>query len=66
MLRSRVRQIHRAFDRAREEFGYPAPYRGVYPIKVNQKRWVVSALLEEGRSHGLGLEVGSEIALADD
>jgi len=60
VLRSRVRQIHRAFDRAREEFGYPAPYRGVYPIKVNQERWVVSALLEEGRSHGMGLEVGSK------
>ena len=60
ILRARVRELNAAFDRARNEFGYQAPYRGVYPIKVNQERWVVESLLAEGRAHGLGIEVGSK------
>lgn len=60
VLRARVRELNAAFDNARREFGYEAPYRGVYPIKVNQERWVVEALLAEGREHGMGLEVGSK------
>ena len=63
VLRAQVRQLHAAFDNAREEFAYSAPYRGVYPIKVNQERWVAEALLQEGRAHGLGLEVGSKAEL---
>ncbi|MEM9383253.1 MAG: arginine decarboxylase, partial [Planctomycetota bacterium] len=36
LLRARVRDLFQAFDRAREEYGYEAPFRGVFPIKVNQ------------------------------
>lgn len=60
ILRARVRQINAAFNHARREYDYRAPYQGVYPIKVNQERHVVEALLAEGRSYGMGLEVGSK------
>ncbi|MFT5733888.1 MAG: arginine decarboxylase [Planctomycetota bacterium] len=60
LLRARVRDINRAFNNAREEYGYEAPYRGVFPIKVNQERSVVETLMSEGRKHGMGLEVGSK------
>ncbi|MEM1450187.1 MAG: biosynthetic arginine decarboxylase [Planctomycetota bacterium] len=60
LLRARVRDLFHAFDRAREEYGYEAPFRGVFPIKVNQEREVVETLMDEGRSFGLGLEVGSK------
>ncbi len=60
ILRARVREMNNAFNTARAEFGYQAPYRGVFPIKVNQQRHVVEALLTEGRRHGMGLEVGSK------
>jgi arginine decarboxylase len=60
ILRNRVREVWAAFDRARKEFDYAAPYRGVFPIKVNQQRHVVEAMLEQGREHGMGLEVGSK------
>ncbi|HVS19208.1 MAG TPA: biosynthetic arginine decarboxylase [Planctomycetota bacterium] len=60
ILRSRVRELNAAFNSARVEFDYDAPYRGVFPIKVNQQRHVVESLLEEGRKHGMGLEVGSK------
>ena len=60
ILRARVRKIQAAFDTAREQYGYGAPYRGVFPVKVNQDRHVVETLLEAGRETGLGLEVGSK------
>ncbi len=60
LLRARVRSIFEAFDNARAEFEYDAPYRLIYPIKVNQEREVVESLLEEGRRRGMGLEVGSK------
>ncbi|MCB9908976.1 MAG: biosynthetic arginine decarboxylase [Planctomycetes bacterium] len=60
ILRDRVRRLHGVFNRARREFDYDAPYRAVYPIKVNQDRLVAECLLEEGRAHGMGLEVGSK------
>ena len=62
ILRARVRQQREAFDRARVEYEYEAPYQPVYPIKVNQERQVVEALLSEqdGPGSGIGLEVGSK------
>ena len=60
ILRGRVRALMDAFDQAREEYEYTAPYACVFPIKVNQQRHVVDALFEEGRDRGMGLEVGSK------
>lgn len=60
IIRARVRDLQEAFDRARAEYGYAAPYHPVYPIKVNQDRYVVEAVLAEGARHGMGLEVGSK------
>lgn len=60
ILRARVRSMNEAFNNARREFNYEAPYRGVFPIKVNQERHVVEALLSEGSNWQMGLEVGSK------
>ncbi|MBL8858036.1 MAG: biosynthetic arginine decarboxylase [Planctomycetes bacterium] len=60
ILRSRVRAMNEAFNNARREHDYTAPYRGVFPIKVNQERHVVEALLSEGKNYNMGLEVGSK------
>ncbi|MFT5292518.1 MAG: arginine decarboxylase [Planctomycetota bacterium] len=60
ILRARLREITGAFNRARHEYGYDAPYSCVYPIKVNQQRHLLDVLIEESREQGLGLEVGSK------
>ena len=60
ILRSRVRQLSSSFDRAGQEYGLKSSYRPIYPIKVNQERHVVEALLRDGRALGLGLEAGSK------
>ncbi|MHB1306250.1 MAG: biosynthetic arginine decarboxylase [Limisphaerales bacterium] len=60
ILRHRVEAINRAFRNSIAEFNYQGRYRGVFPIKVNQLREVVEEILDAGRPHDFGLEVGSK------
>jgi arginine decarboxylase len=60
MLASAVSDLNNAFARAIDEFEYGNVYRGVFPIKVNQKRVVVEQIIEAGRRYGYGLEAGSK------
>ena len=60
ILTERVEEIGGCFRKAIEEYKYGNAYRGVYPIKVNQQSHVVDHLLNCGRDHHLGLEVGSK------
>ena len=59
LLAGQVACLATAFRRAIEEFDYPGGFHPVFPIKVNQNKPVVDALLQSGWNHSLGLEVGS-------
>ena len=56
LLRHRVQTICKAFASAIAESGYQKPYRGVFPIKVNQLREVVEEILDAGG--GVSLRAG--------
>jgi len=60
ILRDRVEAINQAFAASIAEFNYQNHYRGVFPIKVNQLREVVEEILDAGKPHQFGLEVGSK------
>ena len=60
ILRARVVELNEAFRKAISEYDYRGSYRGVYPIKVNQERFVVEHLVEAGRPYHFGLEAGSK------
>ncbi len=59
ILQHRVDELCAAFDAAMGADGYRGRYTAVYPIKVNQQRSVVDALLAHGAER-LGLEAGSK------
>lgn len=64
ILEGKVDELAGAFRNAIEEFNFRgAEYRPIFPIKVNQQRDVVEALLAAGRKHGLGIEAGSRAEL---
>jgi len=63
VLKGRVRQLNDAFAAAIAESGYGAPYRGVFPIKVNQVREVVEEIVDAGKPYHFGLEAGSKAEL---
>ncbi len=60
ILSAAVANLNDAFGRAIAEYGYAGVFRGVFPIKVNQKRVVVEHIIEAGRPYGYGLEAGSK------
>jgi arginine decarboxylase len=60
ILASSVRELNDAFVKAINEYEYDGSYRGVFPIKVNQKKVVVREIQEAGRKYGYGLEAGSK------
>ncbi len=60
ILRSRLADIHGAFQSAIAQHQYEGKYFCVYPIKVNQQRQVVEEVLDFGRPYNFGLEAGSK------
>ena len=60
IVQARVRELNEGFLGVIEEAGYGGTYRGVYPIKVNQDRYLVEKLVEFGRPYHFGLEAGSK------
>ena len=59
----RIAQLNVAFRTAIDACGYQAPYRGVFPIKVNQQSHVVNEIARCGEPFGHGLEAGSKAEL---
>jgi arginine decarboxylase len=60
ILQRRVAHLNDAFLKAMSENGYHGAYRGVYPIKVNQDRYVAETIVEAGKQYSYGLEAGSK------
>ncbi|MGZ3662799.1 MAG: biosynthetic arginine decarboxylase, partial [Bdellovibrionota bacterium] len=60
IVETRVRMLADSFSSAFATFGYKGKYKGVYPIKVNQQRHLVEAMVKVGHETGLGLEAGSK------
>jgi arginine decarboxylase len=64
ILEHRVDRLNRAFQKALKVNNCKGVrYRGVFPIKVNQRREVVQVLTAAGRKWSYGLEVGSKAEL---
>ncbi|MGZ5077462.1 MAG: arginine decarboxylase, partial [Methylobacter sp.] len=57
ILKDRVTQLSRAFEKACANNDYRGRYTPVYPIKVNQQRQVVEGILA---ADNIGLEAGSK------
>ena len=60
ILAARVAKINECFAKAMADVNYKAPFRGVFPIKVNQQQQVVEDIVAAGRAYHFGLEAGSK------
>ena len=63
VLHDRIDALTGAFGEVIGELGYGGRYTAVYPIKVNQQRDVVEAIVRHGGDR-VGLEAGSKPELA--
>lgn len=59
ILHKRIQTLNEAFNKAIKIHDYKGRYLSAYPIKVNQQRHVVEAILENGKAP-VGLETGSK------
>jgi arginine decarboxylase len=57
---SQVRKMNQSFRAAMKEFDYKGEHLAVFPMKVNQRRQVIEAYLEEATRYNYGLEAGSK------
>jgi arginine decarboxylase len=57
---SQVRKMNQSFRAAVKDFDYKGNHLAVFPMKVNQRRQVIEAYLEEAKKHQYGLEAGSK------
>jgi arginine decarboxylase len=68
ILEDRIERLNAAFSKAIARYNYNGSYRGVFPVKCNQQRHLVEALVKFGQPYQFGLEAGSKpelmIALA--
>lgn len=60
VLQARIESLVGAFEEAIKSNEYQGRYRGVYPIKVNQDRYLVEDVVRFSKPHNLGLECGSK------
>lgn len=60
ILEDRLDRLNSAFKRAITRYGYGGRYQGVFPVKCNQQRHLVEAMVRFGQAHGFGLEAGSK------
>lgn len=60
----RISKLHQAFASAIARHHYPQPYQLAFPLKCNQERQFVEAIVAAGMPWGMGLEVGSKAELA--
>lgn len=60
IIKDRIESLSHSFEKAISEFGYRGSHRMAYPIKVNPQRHVIEIVQQAGKSHSIGLEVGSK------
>ena len=64
----RIARLQNCMKEAIARYDYSGTYRGVFPIKCNQNRHLIEAVVHRGKAYGFGLEARSKpeliIALA--
>ena len=64
IIGDRIARLDRCMKQAIARYNYTGTYRGVFPIKCNQNRHLIEALVERGKQYHFGLEAGSKPELA--
>ena len=64
IMGDRMARLEQCMKQAIARYGYSGTYRGVFPIKCNQNRYLIEELVSLGKPDHFGLEAGSKPELA--
>ena len=60
ILAQRIERLSNSFNNSIQKAGGKRPYRGLFPVKVNQQRQVIEHIAAAGERFHFGLEVGTK------
>jgi len=63
ILDTQLTRLQDAFRAAMDEFKYEGQLRAVFPFKVNQPKEFIDDLVQSGKNHVYGLEIGTKTEL---
>jgi arginine decarboxylase len=63
ILDAQISDLNETFIAAMKDLGYHGNFMGAYPIKVNQQKQVIDAMVHYGAAYHHGLEAGSKAEL---
>jgi len=63
ILDAQISELNTNFIAAMKDLGYRGSFQGAYPIKVNQQKQVIDAMVDFGAQYHHGLEAGSKAEL---
>jgi arginine decarboxylase len=63
ILDAQISDLNETFIAAMKDLGYQGSFLGAYPIKVNQQKQVIDAMVHYGAPYHHGLEAGSKAEL---
>ena len=63
ILDAQIAELNETFIAAMKTLGYQGSFMGAYPIKVNQQKQVIDAMVHYGAPYHHGLEAGSKAEL---
>ncbi len=63
ILDTQLTRLQDAFRAAMDEFKYEGQLRAVFPFKVNQRKEFIDDLVQSGKKHVYGLEIGTKTEL---
>lgn len=63
ILDAQISELNETFITAMKDLGYQGSFMGAYPIKVNQQKQVIDAMVRYGSPYHHGLEAGSKAEL---
>ncbi len=63
ILDAQIAELNETFIAAMKNLGYQGNFMGAYPIKVNQQKQVIDAMVHYGAPYHHGLEAGSKAEL---
>lgn len=63
ILDAQIAELNETFIVAMKDLGYQGTFMGAYPIKVNQQKQVIDAMVHYGAPYHHGLEAGSKAEL---
>ncbi len=63
LIKKQIKNLYNYFNQAIEENNYKGSFNAVFPLKVNQFPYALSAVTKQGKEFNYGLEAGSKAEL---